>query len=222
MKTFADKAINYFTNISKPKPLPDGVDLMNPYSKEDVKLVINKFFNKYFNDAEKRTFIIGINPGRFGGGLTGISFTDPIALKEVCGIENKLGNQKELSSKFVYKFINAYGGPAKFYSNCFLTALFPLAIIKDGKNFNYYDTEILYKTLKPSIVESLRKQVKIGAKREFAICLGKKNAKYLNEINNEYDFFNNVRVLDHPRYIMQYRLKQIDDYIDRYISAIKK
>jgi hypothetical protein len=183
---------------------------------------MNQFFKKYFDDTKERIFIIGINPGRFGGGLTGISFTDPIALMLECGIENNLGKQKELSSKFVYKFINAYGGPAKFYTNYFITALYPLAITKDGKNFNYYDSLYLYKTLKPFIVESLREQVKFGAKHEFAVCLGKKNAKYLIEINNEHSFFNKIRILDHPRYIMQYRLKRVDDYIDQYISAIGK
>ncbi len=222
MTTFAEKAVKFFAGLNKPKKLPGGIDLMNPYINEDVKFVMNQFFNKYFNDNGERIFIIGINPGRFGGGLTGISFTDPIALKEECGIDNNLGKQKELSSKFIYKFITAYGGAAKFYSNYFITALYPLAIIKDEKNFNYYDTVSLYKTLKPRVVESLCEQVKFGAKHEFAVCLGKKNAKYLNEINDEYGFFEEIRILDYPRYIMQYRLRGVDDYIDQYISALRK
>lgn len=222
MKTFAEKAVKFFAGLNKPKKLPGETDLINPYINEDVRIVMSQFFKKYFDDNRERIFIIGINPGRFGGGLTGISFTDPIALKEECGIDNNLGKQKELSSKFIYKFINAYGGPAKFYSKCFITALYPMAIIKYGKNFNYYDTVSLYKTLKPHIVESLCEQVKLGAKRDFAICLGKKNATYLNEINNEHSFFKEIRILDHPRYIMQYRLKRVDDYIDQYISATGK
>ena len=222
MTTFAKKAVKFFTSLNKPKKLPGGIDLMNPYINEDVMFVMNQFFNKYFNDNWERIFIIGINPGRFGGGLTGISFTDPIVLKEECGIDNNLGKQKELSSKFIYKFINAYGGPTKFYSKYFITALYPLAIINDGKNFNYYDTASLYKSLKPRIFELLCEQVKFGANRKFAICLGKKNAKYLNEINDEHRFFKEIRVLDHPRYIMQYRLKRVDDYLDQYIAAIRK
>jgi len=222
MTTFADKAIKYFLSLTPPKYLPKSTYLMNPFDKGEVKKIVTRFYKKFYNDSNHRVYIIGINPGRFGGGLTGISFTDPIALKEECGIDNNLGKQKELSSKFIYKFINAYSGPAKFYSKCFITALYPLAIIKDGKNFNYYDTASLFKTLKPRIVESLREQVKLGAKREFAICLGKKNAKYLNEINDEHSFFKEIRILDHPRYIMQYRLKRVDNYIGQYISAIRK
>jgi len=222
MTTFAEKGYKYFTGLNKPNKLPGSINLMNPYINEDVRVIMNQFYKKYFDDRRQRIFIMGINPGRFGGGLTGISFTDPIALKEDCGIDNNLGKQKELSSKFIYKFINTYGGAVKFYSKYFITALYPLAIIKDGKNFNYYDTTSLYKVLKPRIVESLREQVKFGAKREFAVCLGKKNAKYLNEINDEYGFFEEIRILDHPRYIMQYRLKRVDDYIDQYISALRK
>lgn len=220
MSTFADKAVNFFTHLNTPENLPAGIDFMNPHANVNVKSTMKQFFKKYFNDNKERFFIIGINPGRFGGGLTGISFTDPIALKDECGIDNNLGNQKELSSKFIYKFINTYGGPSKFYSSYFITALYPLAIIKDEKNFNYYDNTTLYKMLKPYIVEFLSEQVKFGANRRFVVCLGKKNAKYLNEINNECGFFNEIRVLDHPRYIMQYRLKKVDDYIDQYISTI--
>ena len=62
---------------------------------------------------------LGINPGRFGGGLTGISFTDPVALKKYCGIDNQLRNKEELSSKFVYEVINHFGGVNKFFSKVF-------------------------------------------------------------------------------------------------------
>ena len=111
MPTFAEKAIKYFTNLKSPINLPPKIYIANPYESKEVKRVVKKFFIKYFNDNNKRIFIFGINPGRFGGGLTGISFTDPVALKDECGIENNLGKHKELSSRFIYKFINEFGGP---------------------------------------------------------------------------------------------------------------
>ncbi len=89
---------------------PDRIEIVNPSESDEVKMFIKKFFLKFFNDNNKRIFIIGINPGRFGGGLTGISFTDPVALKEDCGIENELGKQREFSSRFVYRFISCSGG----------------------------------------------------------------------------------------------------------------
>ena len=117
--------------------------------------------------------------------------------------------------------IKEYGGVKRFYSKNFLSALFPLTITKDGKNYNYYDEKELYKFLKTYIVNAIKKQVELGAVKDFAVCLGKKNAKYFSEINDEYKIFDNIRVLDHPRYIMQYRLRQVDDYIKKYLEVLQ-
>ena len=74
--------------------------------------------------------------------------------------------------------------------------------------------------LKNDIVENVQRQIKFGARRDFAILLGKKNADYFSSINDEYGFFKKILVLEHPRYIMQYKLKQIDGYINKYLRAI--
>ncbi len=219
MSTFAEKAVKYFTNLKSPSHLPGKIEIINPYESEEVKVVVKKFFNKFFNDNNKRIFILGINPGRFGGGLTGISFTDPVALKEECGIENKLGRQKELSSKFIYRFIAGFGGINNFYSKYFISALYPLALLKGGKNHNYYDSTKLFNTIKPHIVNSLKEQIKFGADRKFAVCLGKRNADYLKIINDENNFFDEIRVVEHPRYIMQYKLKKIHLFLAKYVQA---
>ena len=216
MSTFAEKAVKYFTNLKTPVNLPPGIEIANPYESKEVKGLVRKFFGKYFNDNNKRIFIWGINPGRFGGGLTGISFTDPVSLRNECGVENNLGTHKELSSKFIYKFINEFGGVENFYKRYFITAIYPLALLKDGKNHNYYDSAELFNTLTPHIVEALKKQVSFGAVRKYAVSLGKKNFDYLNKINDEYRFFEEVRFVEHPRYIMQYKLKAIDLYLDKY------
>ncbi len=220
MSTFADKATKYFLRLESPTDLPENINTINPYNIPEVQRVVRKFFNKYFNDPENRMFVFGINPGRFGGGLTGIAFTDPVALREDCGINNNLGTRKELSSKFIYGLINEFGGVQKFFNRIYLTALYPLAIIKDGKNYNYYDKPALYRALKKHIEQSIEEQLILGARKDIVISLGKKNAKYLQEINNEHGFFNEIRVLDHPRYIMQYRLKQMNKYIIDYLSAM--
>lgn len=220
MSTFAEKAIKYFSELKKPSGLPENTEVVNPYESNEVKGVVKKFFEKYFNDSNKRIFILGINPGRFGGGLTGISFTDPVTLKEECGIENNLGAQKELSSKYIYRFINEFGGPENFYKKYFISALYPLALLKDGKNYNYYDSIKLFKAIKPHIVSSLKEQVSFGVVRNFAVSLGKKNADFLKIINDEFHFFDEIRIVEHPRYIMQYKLKKIDFYLDKYRSTL--
>ncbi len=213
---FSSKAIQHFFSIKSPASFRNGVQVINPYDSDEVKRIVTKFYSKFYKDNNKRLFVFGINPGRFGGGLTGISFTDPVALREHCGIENDLGSKKELSSKFIYEMINAFGG-----AEIFLSALYPLALVKDGKNYNYYDDKNLFNILKPDIVASIRSQIEFGAKKEKVIILGKKNAEYFKIINDEFNFFNEVVVLDHPRFIMQYRQRLKNKYIANYIHAIK-
>jgi hypothetical protein len=220
--SFSSKAIKYFCNLKTPHLKSSGVEVINPYEKDDVKEIVKKFYSKFYNDSNERIFVIGINPGRFGGGLTGIAFTDPVVLREDCGIENNLGNRKELSSKFIYQVIEQFGGVQKFFSTVFLTALYPFAIVKNGKNYNYYDERLLFDLLRNDIVENIQRQVKFGARRDLAVLLGKKNADYFLPINEEHKFFKKIITLEHPRYIIQYKLKQIDSYIKQYLGAINK
>ena len=221
MSTFANKAIKYFLSLRTTTDFALNIQILNPYEMKEVKRIVSIFFKKYFDDRKKRTFVFGINPGRFGGGLTGIAFTDPVALREECDIKNNLGDKKELSSKFIYNMIDQYGGVNKFYSEFFISALYPLTIIKDGKNYNYYDEKPLCRSLKSHLISAIEEQTKFGANKKFAVCLGKKNANYFNAINKEYNFFDEIRVLDHPRYIMQYKLKQLDKYLYEYLSVLK-
>lgn len=218
--SFSIEAIKYFCNLNSHKSIPRGIEIINPYESGAIKSVVKNFYSKFYNDDKKRIFMIGINPGRLGGGLTGIAFTDPVALREHCGIENDLGGRKELSSKFIYTFIEKAGGTQKFFSKVFLTALYPFAITKNGRNYNYYEEKSLAEKLEPEIVRTIKTQIEFGARRDFAILLGKKNATYFSRINEEHNFFKKIIVLEHPRYIMQYRLKKIDHYIDKYLEAI--
>lgn len=218
--SFSVKAIKYFCGLKTPRLKSSGIEVINPYESDEVKQIVKKYYSKFYNDEKGRIFIIGINPGRFGGGLTGIAFTDPVALYEHCGIDNSLGNRKELSSKFIFAVAKKFGGAENFFSKIFLAALYPFAITKNGKNYNYYDEKSLAAMLMPDIINNIKKQIAFGARRDLAILLGKKNADYFLPINQKYKFFKKTVVLEHPRYIMQYRLKQADKYINKYISAI--
>lgn len=218
--SFSTKATRYFYNLKIPSRLTKNVEILNPYRITEVSSVVKSFYEKFYNDERERLFILGINPGRFGGGLTGISFTDPVALRESCGIRNNLGTRKELSSKFIYTVAEEYGGVQRFFLKVFLTAMYPFAIIKDGKNYNYYDEKMLGEKLRPEIINNMCSQIEFGARRDYAILLGKKNAEFFCNINEQYKFFKKMMVLEHPRYIMQYRLKKMNIYIKKYIEAI--
>ena len=50
--------------------------------------------------------------------------------------------------------------------------------------------------------------------------LGKKNATFINKLNKEAQLFERLTVLEHPRYIQQYKSKEKQLYIDKYILTL--
>ncbi len=220
--SFAEKAIAFYDQLKPlPDPLPHSVEVMNPYENDETQRIVKQFYQKYFADSQPRVLILGINPGRFGAGTTGISFTDPTNLRNYCGIEHNLTGKSELSSQFVYACVEAYGGAAAFYTHFHLGALYPLALVKEGKNYNYYDSPDVYAALKPEISNALKQQAGFGSKKDI-ICLGQKNYIYLQSVNKQLGLFETIHVLDHPRFIMQYRRKAKNAYVDNYLQVFEK
>jgi len=214
--TFAKRAFRFYRGLVSPR-VPRGVIVMNPYTDARVRRNVRQFLDKYFDDDRPRTLVLGINPGRFGAGITGVTFTDPIALADKCGIANDLQRLPELSSAFVYKAIERLGGPRKFYRRFFLTAACPLGFVRNGVNLNYYDDRALARAVTPFMVESIRRQIAIGGRADRAIVLGiGANLKFLTDLNAEHGFFEELVPLEHPRWIMQYRRRRLDEYLEKY------
>ncbi len=219
--TFSQKYFNFIDKIDFPKSLPHGVEILNPFLDASAYNLSKSFYEKFYNDSNPRLFLIGINPGRFGAGITGVPFTDPVRLEEKCEISNNLAKRQELSSVFVYDMIEAFGGVDAFYSNVFFTSVAPLGFVKDGVNLNYYDIPEVRDFLEPYMIASLRQQIDMGAIRRIAFSMGKgQNIKYLKYLNNKYRLFDAIEPLPHPRWIMQYRLKRKQEYINEYIDKI--
>ena len=165
--------------------------------------------------------MLGINPGRFGAGLTGINFTAPRQLKDNCGIPQHLGNSSELSAEFIYEMIEAYGGAKQFYYNWFIGAVCPLGFVKDGKNMNYYDDKELAEAVTPFIIKSIRHQLSFNFNTDYCVCIGgEKNFNFLSGLNEKYHWFQQIIPVPHPRFIMQYRRKQKNVYIQQYLAAL--
>lgn len=227
--TFAQKAIRFHKQLRYTGgPLPQGIRVMNPFTEYAHTLGLTaSFFQKYFNDDRPRRLILGINPGRLGAGLTGIPFTDPKRLMSECNIPYQGKMAHEPSSVFIYEMINAYGGVEAFYRDFYINSPCPLgftSINKLGKeiNHNYYDSKELVAATTPFMVESLRRLIGLGVKIDTCFCLGTgKNARFLQQLNNEYGFFKRIVPLEHPRYIMQYKNAAKDLYIEKYITAFK-
>jgi len=166
--------------------------------------------------------MLGINPGRFGAGITGINFTAPKQLKENCGIDHSWKNKTELSAEFIYEMINAYGGPASFYNDYFIGAVSPLGFMKGGKNINYYDDKQLQQSVTPFITSTLQQQLSMGFDAAICFCIGgEKNYRFLSALNEQYNFFQQIVPLPHPRFIMQYRRKKKQEYIEEWLSVLK-
>lgn len=219
--TQADAILEFYRQLNPSFELEEGIEIMNPFLNDDSWRVAELFYKKFYNDNCQRIFIFGINPGRFGGGITGVPFTDPIRLENECGIENGFKKQAELSSIFVYEVINAYGGAEKFYRDFFITALSPLGFTKDGVNLNYYDDKNLMKSCEAFIVQCILQQQQTIYSSDTCFCLGEgTNYKIFNKLNEKYAFFKQIISLPHPRWIMQYRRKKITEFITYYLGKL--
>ena len=226
MKTFADKIISFNKKIVFEGSLPKNISIMNPFKENEEALEISsKFYKKFYDDFEKRFLILGINPGRFGAGVTGVPFTDTKKLMEECCLQFSGKSTHEPSATFIYEMINAFGGTQKFYSQFYIHSICPLGFtIKNEKgkevNYNYYDSKELMDSVYDFIIENIKKQISFGINRDICFCFGTgKNERFLKKINEEFNFFKKIVALEHPRYIVQYKSKSKRDYIDKYLEA---
>ncbi len=207
---FADRTIKLYESLHIDAKLPKDVEVLNPYIDKDVIESCWKFYRKFYDDSEGRRIIFGINPGRFGAGITGIPFTDPLRLENNCGIPNDYNKRPELSSEFIYMLIDQLGGPKHFYRHYFIGAVSPLGFVKNGKNYNYYDSVELKRVLKPFIIHNLIEQIGLGINSRKCYCLGQgKNFEYLQEINMQLGLFDQIIPIPHPRWVMQYKRKDL-------------
>ncbi len=225
-KTFADKVIDFNLQIHYSGKLPEGFMVMNPYMDNPETLVVmEQFYHKFYNDLNPRKFIVGINPSRHGAGVTGVPFTDTKRLKSVCGIKMHSAHTHEISSVFMYDMMAEFGGVIEFYNQFYINSPFPLAIIrktKEGKwlNANYYDDKNLFEMVKDFMIDSLKNHISLGLDTSKIFVLGKKNAEFIQKINKEVKLFEKIKILEHPRYIQQYKSKEKQMYIDKYILTL--
>ncbi len=226
MLTFADRVIEFNRGLVYTGNLPDNFQVMNPFmDNPETITVMREFYRKYYNDNNQRRFIIGINPSRNGAGVTGVPFTDTKRLESACGIAMKSARTHEVSSVFIYDMIEAYGGTEQFYSEFYINSPFPLAIIRETKsgnwlNANYYDDPQLFEMVKDFMIESLKKHINLGLNTSEVFVLGKKNAVFVEKLNKTEKMFDKLVVLEHPRYIQQYKSKEKELYIDKYLRAL--
>jgi hypothetical protein len=224
--SLAQKILSFNSRLSlEGITLPPGIRAMNPFAEPEVQRITNEFYHKFYNDDNPRYFIIGINPGRHGAAITGVPFTDTKRLQSELGIAYHGKESHEPSSVFVYEVIHTFGGPEKFYQSFYINSICPLGFVKEknGKevNYNYYDDKALMEAVGPFILEKLQEQIAFGLRRDKAFCLGEgKNLKYLKQINKEHQFFDEIIPLSHPRFVVQYKQKYKQAYVEDYLKKL--
>jgi hypothetical protein len=197
-KTIADKIIEFNKQLHYTGDLPNDFQVLNPYLENPETLVVmQQFYNKYYNDTATRKFIIGINPSRHGAGVTGVPFTDTKRLEHVCGIRMQSAHTHEISSVFLYDMIKEFGGVQSFYKQFYINSPFPLAIVRRTNNnkwvnANYYDDKDLFEMVKPFMISSLKNHISLGLDTDCVFVLGKKNATFIERINKEEHLFENL------------------------------
>ncbi len=226
MQTFAEKVISFNKNLRLDIELPKDIRVMNPFTENPGALAVSSaFYRKYYDDHKKRHLILGINPGRFGAGVTGVPFTDTKRLGEKCGLKIKNLSTHEPSSVFVYEVIDAYGGVERFFSDFYINSPSPLGFVKTnskGKqvNFNYYDSKTLLDKIEKFLVNSICAHIDKGINTNVCFCMGSgKNFTVISRINKKHDLFKTIIPLEHPRYIMQYKSKHKRHYRDKYLLS---
>jgi hypothetical protein len=177
---------------------------------------------RYYTQEPQRLSVWGINPGRFGDGITGLSFTDPWAVAHQLDIATTLTGRRELSAEFIGDVIDAYGGPQEFYRDIYLGAVSPMGYVAHGVNVNFYDTPELLRAVVPYAIACMQEQVRFGLRRDTAVVLGTGKLKQsIERFINPSVGFGQVIYLEHPRFIMQYRRSQRSAYVERYVDTLR-
>lgn len=228
IKTFGEKVVSFNQGLRYKGNLPQGFQVMNPYlDNPETVQVMTAFYRKYYHDFKKRKFIIGINPSRHGAGVTGVPFTDTKRLFSECDIQMHSAHTHEVSSVFLYEMITAMGGPKVFYNSFYINSPFPLAIVRCAANgswlnANYYDDPRLFDAVKPFMIAMMREHISLGLDTSKVFILGKRNADFIYKLNKEAQLFDQAVILEHPRYIQQYKSKEKQLYIDKYLRAFNE
>lgn len=118
--------------------------------------------------------------------------------------------------------IDAFGGASIFYNQFYISSVSPLGFVKHGKNLNYYDDKILMQQIQPFVIDCMNKQIEFGLHTDVCFCIGEgENLKFFNKLNQQHKWFDKIESLSHPRFVMQYRLKRKDEYVQDYVSKLQ-
>lgn len=216
--SFGARVMDFYNGITRFRWATPDVALLSPLADPERHDAMSAFCHKFYGDNNRRVFWLGINPSRVRRTSSGVPYTDGFALRNFCEIPNEFAQNRELTSDFFYKFIENFGGAREFYRRHYAGAAFAASILRKDKYCNYYDRDLPAEVI-ASIPESLARQSDIGHAGVLVVIGSGENAKTLRGINAELKIFNHILVVEHPRYIMQYKSISLDEYIVKFCET---
>ncbi|MBK7944342.1 MAG: DUF4918 family protein [Flavobacteriales bacterium] len=221
----ADRLLQHVLSFSLADvKLPKDVGVLDPFNgphNAEVRRIVTAFHRKYYTDEKPRTLMLGINPGRLGAGSTGLSFTDTKRCESDLGIPVVAYAPTSPAATSSTAWWRG-GGADAFYRRVYVHAICPLGFVKGGVNLNYYDDKALEKAVTPFVEKWLRTLVLCGMRADTVLIIGTgKNAAYFSKLNERLQLFHRIIALEHPRYVMQYKARNLDTYIAKYLAAIE-
>lgn len=210
--------------------LPPGFKVINPFSgprKGHVRQVTAAFYQKYYDDHKPRRLVMGSSPARRGTAVTGVPFEDAEFLESQTGINIDGYAIGPSSSGFIHEVIMRYGGRDRFYGDFVMSFVCPLGLVRRSPrgnevNCNYYENKALLENLHSFIVDTMKRQLTFGADTSVCYCIGSgENFRFLSRVNKDQRFFQEIVPLEHPRFITQYNSERKDEFIEKYIRALR-
>jgi hypothetical protein len=68
----------------------------------------------------------------------------------------------------------------------------------------------------------LKKLLSFPVDTDTCLCIGgEKNYRFLNTLNEQHRFFKTIIPLPHPRFILQYRRRDREVYLQQYLDALE-
>ena len=219
--TFGDRVMEFYESLERFRWATPDVALLSPIADNQRHAAMAEFCAKFYGDDERRIFWLGINPSRVRKTSTGVPYTDGFALAEHCGIANNFNRSRELTSDFFYRFVEHYGGPSSFYKKHYAGAAYPLSILKKDKYCNYYDRGLPDEVIEV-VPDILKRQTEIGHRGVLVVIGSGKNASILCDLNDNLKIFSHILVVEHPRYIMQYKSATLNEFVLKFCDTAKK
>lgn len=230
-KTTMDRILQFNEHLAGVNiAMPPGFRIVNPFSgpgAAQVREVTNAFYKRFYDDQRPRRLVLGSSPARRGTAVTGVPFADAELLESECGAKIEGYAVSRGSVGFLDEVVGRYGGHDRFYADFVMNFVCPLGLVRANAkgrevNANYYENRALLESLRPFILDSLRRQMAFAVDSSVCYCIGSgENFRFLSEINQSQKLFKRVEPLEHPRYIAQYNPGRKGEFVDKYVTVLR-